>query len=425
MHAPANGLVDLACDLASVREAQARWSETPIRNRLRFVRNLRHAMAENAEALAAIGNRPIAEKLMSEVLPLIEACRWLTRQAQHVLATQKFGGRLRPLWLHGASFEVRRKALGIVLVIGPGNYPLFLPAVQSLHALVAGNAVLLKPAPGTRAIALRFADLARTAGLDSPLLTILPEETDASYDAIDRGVDKVIFTGSSANGRKVLAALAQTNTPAITELSGEDAVIVLADADVDLVVNALRFGFRLNDGATCIASRRLVLEESIASRLLSRLSTEERARLEIHRAGDRESVVRLANANAHGLGASIFSRDIPAARAIATRLRTGFVTINDLIVPTADPRMPFGGIKASGFGTTRGAEGLLEMTHPHVIALRCGRRRPHFEKARAADAKLFTAFIKATHGHRGQRAMSLWHLLGAIWARRKDRHLHS
>ena len=64
------------------------------------------------------------------------------------------------------------------------------------------------------------------------------------------------------------------------------------------------------------------------------------------------------------LGASIFSRDIAKARALAARIKTGFVLINDLIVPTADPRMPFGGVKASGFGTTRGEEGLLEMTLP-------------------------------------------------------------
>ena len=68
----------------------------------------------------------------------------------------------------------------LVLVIGPGNYPLFLPAVQTLHALVAGNAVLLKPAPGTREVALAFAQLARDAGFDPALLTILPESVAAA-----------------------------------------------------------------------------------------------------------------------------------------------------------------------------------------------------------------------------------------------------
>ena len=95
-----------------------------------------------------------------------------------------------PLWLHGASFEVQRKPFGMVLVIGPGNYPLFLPAVHALQALVAGNAVLLKPAPGAFGVACAFAKLARLAGLSPALLTILPESIEAARLAIAQGVEK-------------------------------------------------------------------------------------------------------------------------------------------------------------------------------------------------------------------------------------------
>jgi aldehyde dehydrogenase (NAD+) len=121
--------------------------------------------------------------------------------------------------LRGFSFEVQRQAFGLVLVIGPGNYPLFLPGVHAIHALVAGNAVLLKPAPGTRNVALLFVRLTSLAGLDPALLTVLPDSADAARDAIAAGVDKVIFTGSSDNGRHVFADLAKSNTPAIMELS--------------------------------------------------------------------------------------------------------------------------------------------------------------------------------------------------------------
>ena len=135
---------------------------------------------------------------------------------------------------------MQRQPFGIVLVIGPGNYPLFLPAVHALHALVAGNAVLLKPAPGTREVALAFARLAvarrpRSRAAHGPAR----ERRKPRATPSPRGVDKVIFTGSSENGRDVLAQLAETNTPSVMELSGEDAVIVLADADLDLVVRAL------------------------------------------------------------------------------------------------------------------------------------------------------------------------------------------
>ena len=408
---------------AEARSAQSRWALTPIRERLRVVRALRHGIAENADKLASIAasvsERPIAEKLVSEVLPLADACRWLEKSASHVLATRRCGSRGRPFWMQGVTFEVQRQPFGLVLVIGPGNYPIFLPAVHALHALVAGNAVLLKPAPGTRHVALAFAQLAREAGLEPALLTILPESVSAARNAIADGVDKVIFTGSSENGRDVLATLAETNTPSVMELSGQDAVLVFADADLNLVVRALRFGTTLNDGETCIAPHRLLVVQSVAEDLLARLSIARVPIMFIERVHDEEATVHRANDADFALGASIFSRDVAKARKFAARIKTGFVLINDLIAPTADPRMPFGGVKASGFGTTRGDEGLLEMTFPHVVAERHGRTHPHFDEPAAGDAQLFSAYIRAAHGTR--RFAAIRDLFRALLAKFKTR----
>ena len=388
----------------------------PLADRLQIIRQLRHLIAANAEALAdiagAVSDRPRAEKLASEVLPLADACRWLERNAARVLAPRRFGRHGRPLWMLGHSFEVQRQPLGTVLVIGPGNYPLFLPAVHSLQAFVAGNFVLLKPAPGTRNVASAFARLAFEAGLDPEALTILPEAVEAARAAIDAGVDKVVFTGSSENGRSLLARLANTNTPAVMELSGEDAVIVLHDADLDLVVRALRFGAKLNGGATCIAPRRLIVVDSIAAELKELLPA-----TEFTTVLDESSAIQCANAGEFCLGASMFSRDIEKARALAAELKTGFVSINDLIVPTADPRMPFGGVKASGFGSTRGAEGLLEMTFPHVVAVRHGRVHSHFDEPSPDDAHLFSTYIRAAHGR--DRFAVMRQLAGALITRAK------
>ena len=408
------------------RTAQSRWALTPISERLRVVRALRHGIAENADKLAGIAasvsERPIAEKLVSEVLPLADACRWLEKRADRVLATRRCGSRGRPFWMQGVTFEVQRQPFGLVLVIGPANYPLFLPAVHALHALVAGNAVLLKPAPGTRHVALAFAQLARENGLEPALLTILPESVSAARSAIADGVDKVIFTGSSENGRDVLATLAETNTPSVMELSGQDAVLVFADADLDLVVRALRFGTSLNDGNTCIAPRRLVVVQSVAEDLLARLSIARVPIMLIERVHDEEAAVHRANDADFALGASIFSRDVARARTLAARIKTGFVLINDLIAPTADPRMPFGGVKASGFGTTRGDEGLLEMTFPHVVAERHGRTHPHFDEPASGDAQLFSAYIRAAHGTRRFTAFrDLFRALIAKFKTRKTR----
>ena len=131
-----------AQECVEARRAQERWALTPLPVRLRVVHELRHLVAERADALAAaacsVRDRPLAEKLVSEVLPLADACRWLERSAPRILAPRVCENSGRPFWMQGVTFEVQRQPFGLVLVIGPGNYPLFLPAVHALHALVAG-----------------------------------------------------------------------------------------------------------------------------------------------------------------------------------------------------------------------------------------------------------------------------------------------
>ncbi len=142
----------------------------------------------------------------------------------------------------------------------------------------------------------------------------------------------------------------------------------------------------------------------------------------MERVRDADTGVDRANAPDFALGASIFSRDITNARSLAARIKTGFVLINDLIVPTADPRLPFGGIKASGFGTTRGNEGLLEMSFPHVIAVRRSDQHPHFDEPGPEDTSLFTAYIRAAHGR--NRFGALRELLRALIAKARNRRPH-
>jgi delta 1-pyrroline-5-carboxylate dehydrogenase len=119
---------------------------------------------------------------------------------------------------------------------------------------------------------------------------------------------------------------------------------------------------------------------------------------------DSEAIAR-ANDCPYALGASVFTRDKSTGRAIAARLNTGIVSLNDLIVPSADARLPFGGRKRSGFGVTRGAEGLLELTTPKVVTVSRSKFRPAFEPTHPKDEALFRAYLELTHGRGlGQRA---------------------
>ena len=189
-----------------------------------------------------------------------------------------------------------------------------------------------------------FVELLRqTEKFPKGLIGILPEARDAAWQAVEFGIDKAIFTGSSQNGRDFLSELAQTNTPSVMELSGEDIVYVRADADVQRAAKAIAFGRNLNAGNTCMAPHTLLVHETRADELarhLGDLGVNTAALIAVR---DDAEALKLAAENEHGLGASIFSRDEAAAQSLARHFTTGFVTINDMIVPTADPRFPFGG----------------------------------------------------------------------------------
>jgi len=472
--------------VSAARVAQVRWAATPLGTRLSLIRELRHLISENAsqlaEASASARQRPALESLTAEVLPLAEACRFLERNAASVLATRSLGRRALPLWLAGVRREIRREPLGVVLIIGPGNYPLLLPGVQMIQALVAGNAVLLKPGVGGTAAPLALIELIVRAGFDSHLVSLLPESAAVARAAIDTQPNKVLFTGSAATGEKILQQLAPHLIPATMELSGSDAVVIRADADLDLVTKALVFGLTLNAGATCMAPKRVFVHRSSATELEGRLARafpielslrlapgvsasvrpvlEEALAAGVHFiagglhndgsvlapvvlggatpgsrllredlfapvlivstvASDDEAVTR-ANESPFALGASVFSRDHAASRELAARLHAGVVSINDLIVPTADAHVPFGGRKRSGFGVTRGAEGLLELTAPKVITVSWSKFRPAFEPPHPQDEAMFQAYLGLTHGRSlGQRARALLALCQSLSRRSK------
>ena len=178
----------LASAMVAAREAQRSWAAMPLRQRLGVIRRLRHLIARHAEELAVAVplsipgslQRSIADTLVAEVLPLAEACRFLERDAPSILAPRHLSRRGRPFFLRGVEAIVERSPWGIVLVLGPANYPLFLPAVQALHALAAGNAVLWKPAATGATAASQIASLLRQAGLPPHLATVIDTDVRAA-----------------------------------------------------------------------------------------------------------------------------------------------------------------------------------------------------------------------------------------------------
>jgi acyl-CoA reductase-like NAD-dependent aldehyde dehydrogenase len=461
------------------RAAQQIWARTRIEVRLALLRRARHRIAATAEEIAQTVpceqpgalHRTVADTLVSEVLPLVEACRFLEREAAWILAPQRLSTHTRPFWLRRVTAETRRDPLGVVLIIAPANYPLFLPGVQALQALAAGNAVLWKPAPGGSAAAEALRDALVGCGLDPALLQLLDESAQAANDAIAAGVDKVFLTGSVATGTAVLHELADHLTPAVMELSGCDAVFVLPEAETDRTVAALAFGLRLNGSATCMAPRRIflvgdhpnlvqalidqlerlppvVLPAHTQSQLADLLQDARRLGASILRdepedglrfavilrakpemaitqtdifapvvsifdVPDTDAAIAAHATCPYALTAAVFGPE-PEARKLASRLPVGTVLINDLIVSTADPRISFGGRKSSGFGVTRGREGLLEMTTLKTIVVQRSRDQRAYRPATPAHQPFFAAYIQAIHGgHWWTRWQGLRRLLRA------------
>jgi acyl-CoA reductase-like NAD-dependent aldehyde dehydrogenase len=468
--------------------AQRGWEETPLRARIAVIARLRKRMALRARELAETVptnlpgalHRTVADTLGSEIVPLIAACRFVEREGERILRTRRLGRRGRPLWMTGVLTEVERAALGVVLVVGAGNYPLLLAGVQTIQALTAGNAVLWKPAPGTADAAYALRALLVESGLNPDLLTLLEPEVESVSEAIAAGVDHVVLTGSAQTGKAVLRQLAETLTPATMELSGCDAVFVLPGAEIEHLVRAIGFGLRFNGSFTCMAPRRVFLvglSEAEATQIETRLAamarelapvplpakTEDRLRgliadargqeaeialdglgdggdlreagatliyratpamrvmqedifapvLSLMRTADLGEALAANGACPYALTAAIFGPERPARR-LAGRLRVGNVLINDIVIPTVDPRIAFGGRGRSGFGVTRGAEGLLAMTAPRTIQVQHGRIPFAYEATGNGHVELFAALAKALHSDGiGNRWDGLKRLVGA------------
>ena len=165
---------------------------------------------------------------------------------------------------------VQYDPLGVVLVIGPWNYPFFLCMSPVVAAIAAGNAVVVKPselAPATSALMARLVPLY----LDNEAVRVVEGAADVTQDLMSQGFDHALFTGGTGIGRKIMAAAAPTLTPVTLELGGKSPVLVLPDADLDVTARRIAWTKLLNSGQTCIAPDYILADRSIAKELTDKI----------------------------------------------------------------------------------------------------------------------------------------------------------
>ena len=263
---------EITLAVGNARAAQQRWATISIRGRMRVIQRFQQILEQQKADVAAVITRetgkPEAEALSTEVLVVLEATRFLLNSAQ---------GFLRPERVPHASPAMKlkrgcllREPWGVIGIISPWNYPFSVPAVETLTALIAGNAVVLKPSEFTPFSSLKLQELLREAGLDPDLLQVVTGDGATGAALLQTDINKLIFTGSVATGKKVAQSAAGRLLPVVLELGGKDPMIVLEDADVEVASSAAVWGAFMNAGQTCLSVERCYVHESIYQKFLDR-----------------------------------------------------------------------------------------------------------------------------------------------------------
>ena len=259
------GEAEVEATVARARAAQAAWHELGLRRRIDVLREFQAKLdankSETAEAITREAGKPLVESLVTEVLVVLEAARFLIDNAWRLLRDEPVPhGNLATKLKSG---RLLREPHGVIGIISPWNYPFSIPATETLAALVAGNAVVLKPSELTPLVALELASLLHAAGVPKEILQVVVGEGAAGAALLHSSIDKLVFTGSVATGKRIAVAAAERLLPVLLELGGKDPMLVLDDADVDVASSAAVWGAFVNAGQACLSVERCYVHRSL------------------------------------------------------------------------------------------------------------------------------------------------------------------
>jgi succinate-semialdehyde dehydrogenase/glutarate-semialdehyde dehydrogenase len=283
------GADEVIAAVARARAAQVAWAKAGVRRRIAVLREFQYKLQGKrsaiAEAIAREAGKPVAEALTTEILVVLDAARFLIDHAYHLLRDEPLPhGNLATKLKNG---RLVREPYGVVGIISPWNYPFSIPATETLAALVAGNAVVLKPSELTSLVALELRSLLHAAGVPQDIFQVVVGDGATGVALIHSPIDKLVFTGSVATGKRIAMAAAERLLPVVLELGGKDPMLVLEDADVDVAASAAVWGAFVNAGQTCLSVERCYVHRSLYEAFLSACA-EKAKRLRVGRGLDRD-----------------------------------------------------------------------------------------------------------------------------------------
>jgi succinate-semialdehyde dehydrogenase / glutarate-semialdehyde dehydrogenase len=480
---PQSTPADVAAAAGRARAAQAAWAERPLADRAKIALRFGELLVTMRERLTDLvqwetGKSRVHAGIEVLGVPMVAAHygawsgRYLGEQAVRSSV---------PLVV---SARVTRHPKGLVGVIAPWNYPLFLGVGDVIPALVAGNAVLSKADSQAPLTLLAARDLAVEAGVPTDVWQVVAGPGRVIGQAIVDAVDHLAFTGSTATGRRLAAAAGERLISTSLELGGKNPMIVRADADLEAAVNGAVQACFASAGQMCIGIERILVHESCHDEFVRRFAEATRALtigaafdhsveigsltsaeqlavttahvedavakgarvlcggrprpdlgpyfyeptvltgvlpimrvhaeetfgpvVSVFSVVDDDDAVTRANDTEYGLSASIWSRDVTRARALAARVQAGAVNINDgYLSAISTLAAPMGGMKASGVGRRHGADGILRFTESQTVTAQTratpypSRTRPYLAATRLVVlTQLRMARRRARRGHR-------------------------
>ena len=269
---PSLSEADVAERLSRARQAQVAWGQTSFAERRRVLRMLLDYIIDHQAEICRLcstdSGKTMADAAMGEIFPVCEKIRYLIDHGENDLRSDQ---RPSGLLMHKAA-RVEYLPLGVVGVICPWNFPFHNILCPTVPALFAGNAVIAKTSEWTSWSAADFQaifdEVLTKAGYSPDLVQIITGGGETGRALVTCGVEKIFFTGSPENGRKVMAAASETLTPVVLELGGKDPMIICDDADLDQAVGAAMLGVFTACGQMCVAAERLYVFDGIYDRFV-------------------------------------------------------------------------------------------------------------------------------------------------------------
>lgn len=271
---PCAGCEEVQEAVAAARAAQREWAALPVSGRAGYLGRFRHELFSARQDFARLirreNGKPLVEALLTEILVALNTADYFARNSEKFLRSEAVPHSNPVAWTKRG--QLHYEPLGVIGIISPWNYPLGIPAGQVIPALVAGNAVVLKPSELTPLSAMELARVFERAGLPHGLFRVVPGDGSTGVHLLAAGVNKIVFTGSVTTGRRVAAAAAERLLPVILELGGKDPMLVLEDADPEAAASGALWAGLMNCGQTCTSVERIYAHSRVFRPFLEALT---------------------------------------------------------------------------------------------------------------------------------------------------------